>query len=103
MLDDFKVFIDVVYGYGFFVVLDIVLNYFGLEGNYLLLLVLVFFYKECMMLWGNGIVYDVDVVWCYIIEVLLYWLIEYYFDGLCFDVIDQIEDSSVKYVLVEIV
>ncbi|EBW2655206.1 malto-oligosyltrehalose trehalohydrolase, partial [Salmonella enterica subsp. enterica serovar Mikawasima] len=36
--DDFKAFIDAAHGYGLSVVLDIVLNHFGPEGNYLPLL-----------------------------------------------------------------
>lgn len=32
----------------------------------------------------------------------LYWLTEYHLDGLRFDAIDQIEDSSARHVLVEI-
>lgn len=38
----------------------------------------------------------------YIIEAPLYWLTEYHLDGLRFDAIDQIEDSSARHVLVEI-
>lgn len=52
--------------------------------------------------WGNGIAYDVDAVRRYIIEAPLYWLTEYHLDGLRFDAIDQIEDSSAGHVLVEI-
>ncbi len=52
--------------------------------------------------WGNGIAYDVDAVRRYIIEAPLYWLTEYHLDGLRFDAIDQIEDSSAVHVLVEI-
>lgn len=41
--DDFKAFIDAAHGYGLSVVLDIVLNHFGPEGNYLPLLAPAFF------------------------------------------------------------
>ncbi|EAM9901950.1 malto-oligosyltrehalose trehalohydrolase [Salmonella enterica] len=100
--DDFKAFIDAAHGYGLSVVLDIVLNHFGPEGNYLPLLAPAFFHKERMTPWGNGIAYDVDAVRRYIIEAPLYWLTEYHLDGLRFDAIDQIEDSSTRHVLVEI-
>lgn len=78
------------------------LNHFGPEGNYLPLLAPAFFHKERMTPWGNGIAYDVDAVRRYIIEAPLYWLTEYHLDGLRFDAIDQIEDSSARHVLVEI-
>lgn len=100
--DDFKAFIDTAHGYGLSVILDIVLNHFGPEGNYLPLLAPAFFHKERMTPWGNGIAYDVDAVRRYIIEAPLYWLTEYHLDGLRFDAIDQIEDSSARHVLVEI-
>ncbi|UYU33587.1 malto-oligosyltrehalose trehalohydrolase [Siccibacter colletis] len=100
--DDFKAFIDAAHGHGMSVVLDIVLNHFGPEGNYLPLLAPDFFHKERHTPWGAGIAYDVDAARCYIAEAPLYWLQEYRLDGLRFDAIDQIEDSSEKHVLIEI-
>ncbi|WP_426444887.1 malto-oligosyltrehalose trehalohydrolase [Siccibacter colletis] len=100
--DDFKAFIDAAHGHGLSVVLDIVLNHFGPEGNYLPLLAPDFFHKERHTPWGAGIAYDVDAARRYIAEAPLYWLQEYRLDGLRFDAIDQIEDSSEKHVLIEI-
>ena len=100
--DDFKAFIDAAHGHGLSVVLDIVLNHFGPEGNYLPLLAPDFFHKERHTPWGAGIAYDVDAARRYIAEAPLYWLQEYHLDGLRFDAIDQIEDSSEKHVLIEI-
>lgn len=100
--DDFKAFIDTAHGLGLSVVLDIVLNHFGPEGNYLPLLSPDFFHKERLTPWGAGIAYDVEAVRRYISEAPLYWLQEYHLDGLRFDAIDQIEDLSPKHVLVEI-
>lgn len=100
--DDFKAFIDAAHGYGLSVVLDIVLNHFGPEGNYLPALSPDFFHAERQTPWGPGIAYDVDAVRRYIVEAPLYWLNEYNLDGLRFDAIDQIEDSSTPHVLVEI-
>lgn len=100
--DDFKAFIDAAHGYGLSVVLDIVLNHFGPEGNYLPLLSPDFFHQERYTPWGAGIAYDVDAVRRYIVDVPLYWLNEFHLDGLRFDAIDQIEDSAQPPVLVEI-
>ncbi|WP_333892755.1 malto-oligosyltrehalose trehalohydrolase [Atlantibacter subterraneus] len=100
--DDFKAFVDAAHGYGLSVVLDIVLNHFGPEGNYLPLLAPDFFHKERMTPWGPGIAYDVDAVRRYIVEAPLYWLKEYHLDGLRFDAIDHIHDLSEKHVLNEI-
>lgn len=100
--DDFKAFVDAAHGQGLSVVLDIVLNHFGPEGNYLPLLSPDFFHKERMTPWGAGIAYDVDAARRYMVEAPLYWLKEYNLDGLRFDAIDQIEDTSEKHVLIEI-
>ncbi|MDU6924216.1 malto-oligosyltrehalose trehalohydrolase [Franconibacter helveticus] len=100
--DDFKAFVDAAHGYGLSVVLDIVLNHFGPEGNYLPLLAPAFFHKERMTPWGPGIAYDVDAVRRYMAEAPFYWLKEYFLDGLRFDAIDQIQDTSEKHILVEI-
>ncbi len=100
--EDFKAFIDAAHGYGLSVVLDIVLNHFGPEGNYLPLLAPEFFHQERSTPWGAGIAYDVEAARRYIVEAPLYWLEEYNLDGLRFDAIDQIEDSSDKHVLIEI-
>ena len=99
--DDFKAFVDAAHGHGISVVLDIVLNHFGPEGNYLPLLSPDFFHKERTTPWGSGIAYDVDAVRRYIVEAPLYWLKEFSLDGLRFDAIDQIEDSAEKHVLIE--
>ncbi|MEK6304912.1 MAG: malto-oligosyltrehalose trehalohydrolase [Pantoea dispersa] len=100
--DDFKAFVDAAHALGLSVVLDIVLNHFGPEGNYLPLLAPAFFHEERMTPWGAGIAYDVDAARRYIVEAPLYWLKEFNLDGLRFDAIDQIEDTSSKHVLIEI-
>lgn len=100
--EDFHAFIDAAHGLGLSVVLDIVLNHFGPEGNYLPLLSPAFFDSNRMTPWGNGIAYDIDAVRAYITDAPLYWLTEYRLDGLRFDAIDQIQDPSEKHILQEI-
>ncbi len=83
-------------------VLDIVLNHFGPEGNYLPLLSPAFFHQDRMTPWGNGIAYEVEAVRQYIAEAPLFWLSEYHLDGLRFDAIDQIHDNAETHILPEI-
>ena len=83
-------------------VLDIVLNHFGPEGNYLSLLSPGFFHQDRMTPWGNAIAYENEAVRQYITDAPLFWLTEYQLDGLRFDAIDQIEDRSARHVLIEI-
>lgn len=100
--DELKAFVDTAHGLGLSVVLDIVLNHFGPEGNYLPRLAPDFFHPERMTPWGNGIAYDLDPVREYITDAPLFWLTEYHLDGLRFDAIDQIKDSADTHVLIEI-
>lgn len=100
--DDFRAFIDAAHGYGISVVLDIVLNHFGPQGNYLPLLSPDFFDGERMTPWGNAIDWSVAAVRQYITEAPLYWLTEYRLDGLRFDAIDQIKDDSAQHILIDI-
>lgn len=72
--DDFHAFIDAAHALGLSVVLDIVLNHFGPEGNYLPLLSPAFFHQDRMTPWGNGIAYEVEAVRQYIAEAPLFWL-----------------------------
>ncbi|MDR9890368.1 malto-oligosyltrehalose trehalohydrolase [Pseudenterobacter timonensis] len=101
--EDFHAFIDAAHGLGLSVVLDIVLNHFGPEGNYLPLLSPDFFHKDRMTPWGHGIAYENAAVRQYIIDAPLFWLTEYRLDGLRFDAIDWIEDSAEKPLLEDIV
>lgn len=100
--EDFHAFIDAAHGLGLSVVLDIVLNHFGPEGNYLPLLSPAFFDADRMTPWGNGIAYEREPVRQYITDAPLYWLTEYHLDGLRFDAIDQIKDTSDTHILEEI-
>jgi len=100
--EDFKAFVDAAHGHGLMVVLDIVLNHFGPEGNYLPLLAPSFFHKRTTP-WGAAIAYDIDPVRRYIVENALYWLEEFFLDGLRFDAVDHItDDLSERHVLIEI-
>lgn len=100
--DDFRAFVDTAHGLGLSVVLDIVLNHFGPEGNYLSLLSPDFFDSSRSTPWGAGIAYDVDAARRYIAQAPLYWLTEFRLDGLRFDAIDQIEDKSEKHIFIDI-
>lgn len=100
--EDFHALVDAAHGLGLSVVLDIVLNHFGPEGNYLPALSPAFFHQDRMTPWGNAIAYESQPARQYIVEAPLYWLTEYGLDGLRFDAIDQIHDASETHVLQEI-
>jgi len=100
--EDFKAFVDAAHQHGLSVVLDVVLNHFGPDGNYLPMLAPASFHPEKQTPWGAAIAYDVDAMRSYMAEVPLYWLEEFHLDGIRFDAIDQIDDTSEKHILEEI-
>ncbi|HEV7435675.1 MAG TPA: malto-oligosyltrehalose trehalohydrolase [Pseudorhizobium sp.] len=101
--EDMKAFIDAAHGHGLMVLLDVVYNHFGPEGNYLPVIAPSFFHAEKKTPWGAAIAYETDAVRRFFIENALYWLDEFQLDGLRFDAIDQIgDDKSGTHILIEI-
>ncbi len=101
--DDMKAFVDAAHGHGLMVLLDVVYNHFGPEGNYLSLYAPQFFHPERQTPWGAAIAYEKAPVRAFFVENALYWLDEFRLDGLRFDAIDHIHDEgSDPEILVEI-
>lgn len=94
-----KAFIDAAQGAGLMVLLDVVYNHFGPEGNYLPLYAASFFDEGRQTPWGAAIDFTRAPVRQFFIENALYWLGEYRLDGLRLDAIDQIHDTSTPDVL----
>jgi malto-oligosyltrehalose trehalohydrolase len=97
-----KRLVDAAHECGLMVLLDVVYNHFGPDGNYLHLYAPDFFHAERHTPWGAAIAYDRRPVRDFFIDNALYWLEEYRFDGLRFDAIDQIRDSSEPHILEEL-
>ncbi|MFU0504417.1 malto-oligosyltrehalose trehalohydrolase [Pseudaminobacter sp. NGMCC 1.201702] len=101
--EDMKTFIDAAHAHGLMVLLDVVYNHFGPDGNYLSNLAPAFFHPERHTPWGSAIAYEKAPVRRFFVENALYWLEEFHLDGLRFDAIDQIRDpDSATELLVEI-
>ncbi|NMG37833.1 malto-oligosyltrehalose trehalohydrolase [Chelativorans sp. ZYF759] len=92
--DDMKAFIDAAHDHGLMVLLDVVYNHFGPDGNYLNAYAPDFFHPERHTPWGAAIAYERQPVRDFFIENALYWLEEFQLDGLRFDAIDNIVDES---------
>jgi malto-oligosyltrehalose trehalohydrolase len=100
--DELKAFVDAAHGRGLMVLLDVVYNHFGPDGNYLHSYAEDFFDAARDTPWGPAIAYARPQVRRFAIENALYWLEEYRFDGLRLDAIDSIYDPSGTDVLVEL-
>jgi malto-oligosyltrehalose trehalohydrolase len=89
--DDLKRLIDEAHLRGLMVLLDVVYNHFGPEGNYLGGYAPSFF-TQAQTPWGSAIDYRVPQVRAFAIENALYWLREYRFDGLRLDAVHAIPE-----------
>jgi hypothetical protein len=90
---------------GLMVMLDVVYNHFGPEGNYLHAYACQFFTERRHTDWGAAINFDgagARTVRDFFIHNALYWLEEFHFDGLRFDAVHAIIDDSTPHILVEL-
>lgn len=95
--DDLKALVQAAHVRGLMVLLDVVYNHFGPEGNYLHVYAPQFFSGRHHTPWGAAINFDGDgsrTVRDFFIHNALYWLEEYHVDGLRLDAIHAIIDDS---------
>jgi maltooligosyltrehalose trehalohydrolase len=95
--EDFKSLAEAAHGYGIAVLLDVVYNHFGPEGNFLPLYAPDFFTSRHKTPWGNAIQFDganSRPVRDFFIENALYWIEEFHLDGLRFDAVHAIKDDT---------
>ena len=100
--EDLKELVQSAHERGIMVLLDVVYNHFGPEGNYLRSYAPQFFTDRHRTPWGDGINFDGPesrVVRDFFIHNALYWLTEYHFDGLRLDAVHAIIDDSVPHIL----
>ena len=103
--EDLKRLVEACHRRGLAVFLDVVDNHFGPEGNYLGRYAPTFFTERHHTPWGAAINFDgpgAHAVRQFYIENALYWLEEFHLDGLRFDAVHAICDTSQRHILVEI-
>lgn len=92
--EDLKRMIDRAHGLGLMVLLDVVYNHFGPDGNYLHAYAEDFFRDDIETPWGAAIDFRRPEVRQYFTQNALYWLQEYRLDGLRFDAVHAIAEPS---------
>jgi len=92
--EQLKHLIDTAHGHGLAVILDVVYNHFGPDGNYLHRYAKGFFREDKHTPWGAAIDLRRREVRDFFIENALMWLLEYRFDGLRLDAVHAIEDPD---------
>jgi maltooligosyltrehalose trehalohydrolase len=92
--DELKALIDDAHALGLMVLLDVVYNHFGPDGNFLPVYAAEFFRKDDPTPWGDAIDFNQRQVQNFYIDNALMWLNEYRFDGLRFDAAHAIAPES---------
>src|SRR5256885_1696165 len=103
--DDFRAFVDRAHALGLGVILDVVYNHLGPDGNYLKQFADGYFSKGHTTDWGEAINYDgpnSGPVREFVAANAGYWISEFHLDGLRLDATQTIFDDSPRHVLVEI-
>jgi malto-oligosyltrehalose trehalohydrolase len=103
--EDLKALVDAAHARGIMVLLDVVYNHFGPDGNYLPVYAPQFFTERHHTPWGAAVNYDgkhSHPVRDFIIHNALYWLEEFHLDGLRLDAVHAIIDDSEPHLLVEL-
>src|SRR5438093_953794 len=100
--DDLRGFIDRAHSLGVAVILDVVYNHFGPDGNYLGIFSADYLIREKENEWGNAINFDgpnSGPVREFFITNGRYWVEEFHLDGFRFDATHAIRDRSTKYII----
>jgi malto-oligosyltrehalose trehalohydrolase len=92
--DELKAMIDTAHGLDMMVMLDVVYNHFGPDGNYLNQYAPQFFREDIHTPWGGAIDFTRPDVRSFFTGNALYWLNEYRFDGLRLDAVHEICDPE---------
>jgi maltooligosyltrehalose trehalohydrolase len=95
--DDFRAFVDRAHALGLGVILDVVYNHFGPDGNYLRPFSPDYFHPRHRTEWGDGLNFDGpnrEPVREFFTTNAAYWIDEFHLDGLRLDAVHSILDDS---------
>jgi maltooligosyltrehalose trehalohydrolase len=102
--DDLKALVDAAHRRGLMVLLDVVYNHFGPDGNYLAACAPLFNERHHTP-WGAAVNYDGDgaaLVREFMLQNAAFWIDEFHLDGLRLDAVHAIKDDSANHLLSEI-
>ncbi len=101
--DDLRAFVDRAHRLGLGVILDVVYNHVGPDGNYLSDFSPDYFTDRYTNDWGTSINFEGPLpARALFVENAAYWIDEFHFDGLRFDATQDIHDASPEHVIAEI-
>ena len=103
--DDLRAFVDAAHAHRLAVILDVVYNHLGPEGNYLGVFAAAYFSRDETTEWGDAINFDgahsADVRE-FFIQNAAYWIREFCLDGLRLDATQSLFDRSPVHIIADI-
>jgi maltooligosyltrehalose trehalohydrolase len=102
--DELRAFVDRAHALGIGVLLDVVYNHLGPDGNYLGEFSSDYFTERYQNDWGRAINFETSPpARAFFVENGGYWIDEFHFDGLRLDATQDIKDASREHVIASIV
>ena len=102
--DDLRAFVDRAHALGLGVILDVVYNHLGPDGNYLADFSLDYFTDRYRNDWGRALNFEGPrAAREFFVENAGYWVDEFHFDGLRLDATQDIHDASREHVIASII
>lgn len=104
--DEMRQFVDQAHAQGIGVILDVVYNHLGPDGNYLKQFSPYYFSSRHSSEWGEAFNFDDEhaaEVREFILSNAVYWIKEFHLDGLRLDATQQIYDDSEDYIVAALV
>jgi maltooligosyltrehalose trehalohydrolase len=102
--DDLRAFVDRAHATGVGVVLDVVYNHMGPDGNYLSEFSPDYFTDKYTNDWGRAINFEgPEPARQFFVQNAQYWIDEFHFDGLRLDATQDIKDASNRHVMADII
>jgi maltooligosyltrehalose trehalohydrolase len=103
--DELRRFVDEAHRLGLGVILDVVYNHLGPDGNYLKVFSPHYFTDRYDNEWGEALNFDGEhstAVRQFFVENAAYWIDEFHFDGLRLDATQSIHDASPTHLIAEL-
>src|SRR5271170_1975951 len=100
--EDFRHFVNEAHAFGIGVILDVVYNHLGPDGNYLAKFDPSYFTTQHSTDWGDAINFDgkgCEPVREFFLSNVRYWIEEFHLDGFRLDATQDIHDSSKEHIL----
>ena len=100
--NDFRALVDAAHQRGLAVILDVVYNHLGPDGNYLGNYSDAYFNTADKTPWGDAFNFELPAVRDFFLQNPVYWRREFHIDGFRLDATHAIVDPSEKHILAEI-